>query len=210
MKLKYYFIGLTLCCGFGLSSCNDGFLDRIPKDQLSDESFWKNSEDATKFVTGIYLWLPEPENHTIMTDCYTDNAIPVHVGAEQGQLSAGTATSDNPHFLQLWQEAYSGIRRCLIYYQHIGDVQMEEKERLQLTSEVQFLEAFFYATLLKYMGGVPILEHPLELNEKVPARKSEEETYNYIVGLLDKAAPNLPNIRSAADHGNQARGLVMP
>ena len=43
MKLKYYFIGLTFCCGLGLSSCNDSFLDRIPKDQLSDESFWKNS-----------------------------------------------------------------------------------------------------------------------------------------------------------------------
>lgn len=38
-----------------------------------------------------------------MTDCYTDNAIPVHVTAEQGQLSAGTATSSNPHFLQLWK-----------------------------------------------------------------------------------------------------------
>ena len=40
MKLKYYFIGLTLCCGLGLSSCNDSFLDRIPKDQLSDDFFW--------------------------------------------------------------------------------------------------------------------------------------------------------------------------
>ena len=81
----------------GLSSCNDSFLDRNPKDQLSDASFWKNAEDAQKFATGIYLYLIEPENHTIMTDCYTDNAIPVHVTAEQGQLSAGTATSSNPH-----------------------------------------------------------------------------------------------------------------
>ena len=60
----------------GLSSCNDSFLDRNPKDQLSDASFWKNAEDAQKFATGIYLYLIEPENHTIMTDCYTDNAIP--------------------------------------------------------------------------------------------------------------------------------------
>lgn len=206
MKLKYYFIGLTFCCGLGLSSCNDSFLDRIPKDQLSDDSFWKNSEDATKFVTGIYLWLPEPENHTIMTDCYTDNAIPVHVGAEQGQLSAGTATSDNPHFLQLWQQAYSGIRRCLVYYQHIGEVEMDATEKERLTAEVQFLEAFFYSTLLKYMGGVPILDHPLELNEKVPARKTDEETYNYIVSLLDKAAPLLPNIRSSSEHGKPSAG----
>lgn len=112
MRLKYNFIGLILACGLGLSSCNDSFLDRNPKDQLSDASFWKNAEDAQKFATGIYLYLIEPENHTIMTDCYTDNAIPVHVTAEQGQLSAGTATSSNPHFLQLWKNAYQCIRRC--------------------------------------------------------------------------------------------------
>ena len=71
MRLKYNFIGLILACGLGLSSCNDSFLDRNPKDQLSDASFWKNAEDAQKFATGIYLYLIEPENHTIMTDCYT-------------------------------------------------------------------------------------------------------------------------------------------
>ena len=109
MRLKYNFIGLILACGLGLSSCNDSFLDRNPKDQLSDASFWKNAEDAQKFATGIYLYLIEPENHTIMTDCYTDNAIPVHVTAEQGQLSAGTATSSNPHFLQLWKNAYQCV-----------------------------------------------------------------------------------------------------
>ena len=60
MRLKYNFIGLILACGLGLSSCNDSFLDRNPKDQLSDASFWKNAEDAQKFATGIYLYLIEP------------------------------------------------------------------------------------------------------------------------------------------------------
>lgn len=199
-------IGLILACGLGLSSCNDSFLDRNPKDQLSDASFWKNAEDAQKFATGIYLYLIEPENHTIMTDCYTDNAIPVHVTAEQGQLSAGTATSSNPHFLQLWKNAYQCIRRCLVFYEHIGDVPMDEKEKAQLTAEVQFLEAFSYANILKYMGGASLLDHPLELNEKLPSRSSEEETYNHIVGLLDKAAASLPDIRSNSDHGKPSAG----
>ena len=57
MRLKYNFIGLILACGLGLSSCNDSFLDRNPKDQLSDASFWKNAEDAQKFATGIFLYL---------------------------------------------------------------------------------------------------------------------------------------------------------
>ena len=37
MKLKYYLVSLVLLAG---TSCNDGFLDRAPKDQLSDVSFW--------------------------------------------------------------------------------------------------------------------------------------------------------------------------
>ena len=49
------------------------------------------------------------------------------------------------------------------------------------------------------MGGASLLDHPLELNEKLPSRSSEEETYNHIVGLLDKAAASLPDIRSNSE-----------
>lgn len=49
MRLKYNFIGLILACGLGLSSCNDSFLDRNPKDQLSDASFWKNADCLKKY-----------------------------------------------------------------------------------------------------------------------------------------------------------------
>lgn len=204
MKLKYYFIGLLAVCSF--TSCNDSFLDRSPKDKLSDASYWQNEQDAVKFANGIYLYLVEPENHTIMTDCYTDNAIPVHVTAEQGQLSAGSAISTNPHFAQLWADAYYGIRRCLIFQEHIDGVNMSDSSKSRMKAEVQFLEAFFYATLLKYMGGVPVLDYVLALKEEMPARNSEEEVYQHIVTLLDAAAPNLPNIRTEADHGKPSAG----
>ena len=183
MKLKYYVLGLVSACAF--TSCNDSFLDRAPKDQLSDTSYWQSKDDAEKFANGIYRYLVQPENHTIMTDCYTANAIPVHVTAEQGQLSAGTALATNPHFYQLWQEAYYGIRRCLIFQEFIGNVPMDETAKATMKAEVQFLEAFFYATLLKYMGGVPILDHALALSEEFPSRNTEEQVYTHIVNLLD-------------------------
>ena len=204
MKLKYYVLGLVTACAF--TSCNDDFLDRAPKDQLSDTSFWQSKDDAEKFANGIYHYLVQPENHTIMTDCYTANAIPVHVTAEQGALSAGSAVSTNPHFYQLWQEAYYGIRRCLIFQEFIGGVSMDETTKATMKAEVQFLEAFFYATLLKYMGGVPILDYPLALGDEFPARNTEEEVYTHIVNLLDAAAPKLPAIRSNADHGKASAG----
>ena len=207
MKLKYtFFAGLVGATMLGLTACNDSFLERNPTDALSDASFWQNAEDAERFVAGIYVYLLEAENHTIMTDCYTDNAIPVHVTAEQGSLSAGTATSSNPHFSQVWESAYSTIRRCQKYYEQIGNVPMDEQYKAQLTAEVQFLEAFAYSHLLKFMGGVPIVDHVLQLNETMPARSSEEDTYNHIVNLLDQAAPHLPNIRSNEDHGKPSAG----
>ncbi|MEG1564787.1 MAG: RagB/SusD family nutrient uptake outer membrane protein [Bacteroides sp.] len=207
MKLKYSLLSLVLLMG---TSCNDSFLDRAPKDEQSDVSFWRDAEDAVKYTTGTYRYLIAPENHIIMTDCYTDNAVPVHVGAEQGQLSSGTATASNPHFKQVWQTAYDGIRRCDIYFANIGQVTMDDKKKEVLTGEITYLRAFFYATLVKYFGGVPILTQALELNEPIPARNTDEEVYNFIVKELDKAAGMLPLQRTElSEVGRATKGAAL-
>ena len=72
------------------TSCNNSFLDEAPKNELSDVSFWKTEDDVYKYTVGLYRYTLAPENHIIMTDCYTDNAVPVHVTAAQGELSSGT------------------------------------------------------------------------------------------------------------------------
>ena len=99
MKLKYIFVS---CLSFMAVSCNDSFLERLPQDQLSDESYWSDMEDAVKYSANLYSFMTQPGNHMVMLDAYTDNAVPVHVGAEQGEISACAATSTNPH----------GPRRC--------------------------------------------------------------------------------------------------
>ncbi len=209
IHINYKSISLALCLTLGWSACNDSFLERAPRDAQSDASFWKTEEDATKFLIGTFRYLVQTENHTIMTDCYTDNAVPVHVSAEQGALSAGTATASNAHFLQLWNDAYSGIRRCLIYKENIDKVTMSADVKHSLTGEIKFLEAFFYATLVKYMGGVPILDHPLQLNETVPERKTEKEIYAYISRLLDEAATVLPIRRDKSAYGRPTKGAAL-
>lgn len=81
MKLKYYLVSLVLLAG---TSCNDGFSWIVPRRSIVWCLFLERSpKDATQYTTGTYRYLIAPENHIIMTDCYTDNAVPVHVGAEQ-------------------------------------------------------------------------------------------------------------------------------
>ena len=47
-----------------LTSCND--LDKIPLDQLSDGSYWKSNEDATKAVNDLYTCYPEWDGNGII------------------------------------------------------------------------------------------------------------------------------------------------
>lgn len=207
MKLKYLFITLLLLSGIG---CNDSFLDRMPKDQLSDESFWSVKEDAVKYTTSIYRYLVSPSDHMIMLDCYTDNAVPVHIFAEQGDISSGVATASNPHFKQVWQNAYRGIRRCNVFLNNISKVDMKEDEKTILIGEVEFLRAYFHATLLKFYGGIPILTKTLELNEVIPARNTAEEVYDFILKECDKAVEKLPLTRTNnAELGHANRGAAI-
>lgn len=208
MKLKY--LSLTLVLSSLLISCNDGFLERIPQDQLSDESFWKIEDDAVKYTTSIYRYFPEPGNYIIMTDCYTDNALPVHIFTNQGDLSAGTATASTGHFKELWQTLYRGIRRCNIFFDNIEKVDMNEEKKEILIGEVEFLRAYFHATLLKYYGGIPILTHALALNETIPARNTEEEVYNFVMEECDKAIDKLPLTRTeSSEIGRVNKGAAI-
>lgn len=204
MKIKYLTLILSL---FGLISCNDSFLDRIPQDQLSDESYWKTEDDIAKYTAALYRYIPEPANFIIMTDAYTDNAIPVHIFADQGVISSGTATSNTTHFRQVWELLYGGIRRCNMFFENISYVNMAEDKKNEYIGEVEFMRAFFHATLMKYYGGIPILTHPLGLNEPIPARNTSEEVYNFVIKECDKAIDKLPITRE--DVGRATKGAAM-
>lgn len=205
MKLKHLFISLILLSGI---SCNDSFLDKIPQDQLSDESFWKIKDDAVKYTTSIYRYFIDSGSYTIMLDCYTDNALPVHVFTNQGEISSGTATASTGHFKEVWQIAYRGIRRCNVFFDNISKVEMKEEEKEVLIGEVEFLRAYFHATLLKYYGGIPILTRTLALNEAIPARNTPEEVYTFIVDECDKAAQKLP-LTHADNVGRATKGAAL-
>ena len=42
MKTKY--LAILLCAAFVLPGCNDSCLDRIPLDELTDETYWETEE----------------------------------------------------------------------------------------------------------------------------------------------------------------------
>ena len=207
MKIKNYILLFVFMMGLG---CNDGFLDKIPDDQLSDASFWSNSTDVEKYTNGIYRCLIAPVDDVILTDSYTDNAIPVHIHDPQGAISSGSATTTNKFMANAWKQCYQGIRRCDVFFQNIDKVPMDAELKDRMIGEVEFLRAFFYATLLQRFGGVSILQAPLELNEAIPPRETAENTYAFIIDELNKAVEKLPVRYTVSDEvGRATKGAAL-
>lgn len=207
MKIKSCILLIIFSIGFG---CNDSFLDKIPDDQLSDASFWSNVSDVEKYTNGIYRCLIAPVDDVILTDSYTDNAVPVHIHDPQGAISSGTATSTNKFMANAWKQCYQGIRRCDVFFQNIEKVPMSAELKNRMTGEVEFLRAFFYATLLQRFGGVSILKAPLELNEAIPPRETAEDTYKFVIQELNKAEEKLPVRYTESDEiGRATKGAAL-
>lgn len=53
--MKLHKILVVISCLIGFTSCDD-FFDVTPKDQLTNETFWKTSSDVDAAVTAAYNW----------------------------------------------------------------------------------------------------------------------------------------------------------
>jgi len=75
-----------------------------------------------------------------------------------------------------------------------------------LKAEMRFLRANLYSKLIKYYGGVPIIERALGLDDNFDlARNSYEECVDFIVSELDAAAAVLPETRPDEEFGRASK-----
>ena len=70
--------------------------------------------------------------------------------------------------------------------------------------------AIAYAHMLRFVGGVPILDHAVVTGEEMNfPRNTFAETVDYIVKLCDEAAPDLPWYVSANEDGRLTRAAAL-
>lgn len=106
---------------------------------------------------------------------------------------------------------YYAIRYAWIFIENVHKVpDMSDGMKRQRTAEAKAIIAIAYSELLKYMGGVPILDHSVSVNEEFNfPRATFSETVEYIVTLLDEAKVHLPWKASYGDDGRMSKSGVM-
>lgn len=197
--MKRIYFKTFIILAFLLTACNDG-LDLIPKDAISDATFWKTSTDFKLAANNLYFSL-EPFNYL---DNYSDITFDVPNAVSNGTYQ----TSEND---SRWTDAYIYIRRSNKIIAKAAESPIAS-ELDQFIGEAKFFRAYNYWMIYRLFGEVPIITRELDINddELYSPRATRKETVDFILKDLEEAATALPEQKalSNADIGRITKGAA--
>lgn len=191
---KIFIISMLL-----LTACNKG-LDLIPKDAISDATFWKTTADFKLAANNLYFSLEEFN----FWDNYSDIAFDVPNGVSNGTYQ----TTEND---SRWTNAYIYIRRCNKIIANAAESPIAS-ELGQLIGEAKFFRAYNYWMMYRFFGEVPIITSELNIDDEelYAPRATRKETVDFILKDLAEAATDLPEQSdlSSGDIGRITKGAA--
>ncbi|HEY6978453.1 MAG TPA: RagB/SusD family nutrient uptake outer membrane protein [Chitinophagaceae bacterium] len=191
-KILFRFSWLGLLLLF-INSCSNDFLNTEPQDRVSSDATWGDASLSEAFLFNVYSFLGYGGFEEQALAVYTDEAMFTHAGRN---INTFTEAIETPSGLAWtsptyeWGNMYSAIREANIAIANLPNATFTDLVfRDQLLGEAYFLRAYYYQQLVRFYGGVPIIDKPYELNQDytIP-RNTYEECVNFMVSDLDKAA----------------------
>ncbi|MBS1566482.1 MAG: RagB/SusD family nutrient uptake outer membrane protein, partial [Bacteroidetes bacterium] len=207
----------------GITSCKKtGTLD--PQiTALDEQATFSDSAKTMQFLFGIYSDISFAFGYKRYT--YASNiSASTAEGCDEGvhrlngptqpfvYLFNGTLNAvDNAPYVYMWNTPYTDIRRVNVFLSQVEKAPISAALKQQSKAEARFLRAWYYATLLKNFGGIPIIGDTVyTASDPIkPARSSYEDCVNYILSECDAAAAVLPVAYSATDYGRITKGACL-
>lgn len=192
MKKTLKITGIVLVSMVFYLSCNTDFLNTEPKDKIASTATWADGPLSEAFIYNVYSYLGYGGFEEEALASLTDEAMFTHAGRGFDVWNGGTATPSNLGEMSdtyEWGEMFLAIRQANVALQELPNSTFaDDVLRERLIGEAHFLRAYYYHQLLRFYGGVPLIDTPYGLDEDYNiARNSYEECTNFIVSDLDQA-----------------------
>jgi hypothetical protein len=198
-----------------LSSCN--LLDQTSESSFTPDNFYKNADDARAAVNAVYDPLNTQNLYDqamwVLQDQATDDAEwgggRSTANQAKNDLDKYTFTPATSTFQSVWNTAYQGINRANTVQDRLPAIPMDTALKSRFLAEARFLRGFYYFTLVRLFGGVPlILKETTSLDNLAIARSTEEEVYTQIIADFTAAEATLPLTYTGADAGRATKGAA--
>lgn len=215
MKIKIY---LTL---FALSLLMAGCekqLDQTPESSLATDNFFTNSNDFLQAVNGVYAQLSNyPSQALWLSEMRSDNINATSDGNRDWDgINNFTPNITTTGFISTaWRANFNGIYNAntvLEALQTKASV-LSPANAARYAAEVRFLRAFYYFSLVRTFGPVPLISTVKSAAEVAAIPRSPvADVYALIESDLQYAAGNLPASFTGIDLGRPtsyaAKGLL--
>lgn len=199
--------------------CSKEFLDRRPLGEVSAADVWKDAPLSEAFVTNIYGGLGLGGFNEQMLASLSDEAIFTHAGRNINTVNEGSASPTNPGWVNStyeWTAMYNWIRTCNVALAELENATFDNPDLLdRLKGEAHFLRAYYYHQLVRYYGGVPIVDKVYGLNEDYSLERSSfEACVNFILSDLLQAetllsGKSIPKGRASANAALALRSRIL-
>ena len=168
-----------------LTGCDD-MLDRIPKDKLSPETYFKTAEECELFTNEFYLIFPGA------TDIFYENAdviIPSALSDAVQNTRTVPATDGN------WE--WDQLRSINFFLEHADQCE-DQAAKQKYIGLAKFFRTYFYWLKIRRYGDVPWVDRALAADDEelYKARDSRKTVIKYMLDDINFAIDNLPSEKS--------------
>ena len=188
-----FFLLIILFAAIMPLSCDQDFLNTEPLDKISSEATWADGPLSEAFIFNVYSFLGYGGFEEEGLSSFTDEAMFTHAGRSidvftEGSLSPSNEGNQSATFD--WGTMYLAIRQANTAIERLPTSTFDNDElRDRLLGEAYYLRAYYYHQLVRFWGGVPLIDRTYGLDEDYTiARNTYEECVNFIVSDLDQAA----------------------
>jgi hypothetical protein len=199
-------------------SCNEEFLDRKPKGQLTYDTFFETADHAIWATNAVYQQYRSWEMCAFpwigITDIISDDADKGSTETDalyMQELDDFTFNSTNTAISGAWVGHYRAIFRANLAIDNIPGIDMDPALRDRLVGEAKFLRSYAYFRLVQWFGDIPLVDHILSDDQYYnQSRTPKEEVYNFIENDLLEAINVLPEKSkyASADLGRVTKGAA--
>ena len=233
MKKIYSILTIALL-GAGLVACEslrlgDAGLSKAPETSgATIDTLFASIKDADKVLANAYYYLPyglvssfdtkmggdflESITDHYISNKHSDDDGPNNLYYSGGMSANLTGSYQGGEAYRFGSEKdYHVIRYAWLFLENADRIPNADPALLaQKKAEAKMCMAIAYANMLRYVGGVPILDHAIVIGEEMNfPRATFKETVDYIVKLCDEAAPYLPWYASTTEDGRMTRAAAL-
>ncbi|KJF45120.1 RagB/SusD family nutrient uptake outer membrane protein [Draconibacterium sediminis] len=220
LKFKYIIAAICVLVLFTTSSCDtEDFLDNENKSNLTDQTQWASEGNADIYLNDVYSEIIKKWNNAENLDYYTDDYNISHYYTasnwRQGICIAPSSSTTGvwggthgPTDGYSWSNFFTKLRKCNTFIQKVDENRENFSDEWynKRMDEVKFMRAYFYSEFFMHVGGLPIIEIPLDRNtmsedEMLFPRATFKETFEFIDNELNTIVNNgnLPVKYSSGD-----------